>query len=167
MRHSRGKLALLAAATALAVLALALADPTLAQKRPRDSKLPPPGPAPRAADGHAVLGGATKEEKGIFAPLFGISEPISPAATVPFQPWAKALYDARQKHELEPHTRCKASGTARQFQTPYGVEFVELPEQARVYIFDIGGPHTFRIVYTDGRSHPNDLEPSYYGHSIG
>jgi len=37
--------------------------------------------------------------------------------------------------------------------TPYGVEFVELPELQRVYIMDEGGPHTFRIVYMDGRSH--------------
>ena len=86
---------------------------------------------------------------------------------MPFQPWAKAVYDARQTSELEPHTRCKASGIARQFLTPYGVEFVELPELERVFIFDIGGPHTFRTVYMDGRSHPHDLQPSYYGHSIG
>ena len=85
----------------------------------------------------------------------------------PFQPWAKAVYDDRQKHELEPHTRCKASGGARQFLTPYGVEFVEIPETQRVYIFDIGGPHTVRTIYMDGRTHPEKLEASYYGHSIG
>jgi hypothetical protein len=70
-------------------------------------------------------------------------------------------------HELEPHARCKASGVARQFLTPYGVEFVELPEFERIFIFDIGGPHTFRTVYMDGRSHPRDLSHTYYGHSIG
>jgi hypothetical protein len=32
---------------------------------------------------------------------------------------------------------------------------------------DVGGPHTFRTVYMDGRPHPKDLEPSYYGHSTG
>jgi hypothetical protein len=37
----------------------------------------------------------------------------------------------------------------------------------RVYMFDIGGPHSFRIIYMDGRQHPKDLEPSYYGHSVG
>ena len=47
-------------------------------------------------------------------PWFGY-EPILAAAKVPFQPWAKAVYDDRQKHELEPHTRCKPSGVARQF----------------------------------------------------
>ena len=61
---------------------------------------------------------------------------------------------SRELNELEPHTRCKPSGVARQFLTPYGVEFVELDELQRVYIFDIGGPHTWRTIYMDGRSHP-------------
>jgi hypothetical protein len=99
--------------------------------------------------------------------MFGITDPIAPADEVPFQPWARALYDARQVHELEPHARCKASGTARQFLTPYGVEIVEIADAGRLYIFDIGGPHTFRTVYMDGRAHPRDLSPTYYGHSIG
>ena len=56
---------------------------------------------------------------------------------------------------------------SRQFLTPYGVELVELPELQRVFVFDIGGPHTFREVFMDGRSHPKDFTPTYYGHSIG
>jgi hypothetical protein len=56
---------------------------------------------------------------------------------------------------------------ARQFLTPYGVEFVELPEIQRIYIFDIGGPHTYRTVYMDTRTHPAKLQPTYYGHSVG
>jgi hypothetical protein len=66
-----------------------------------------------------------------------------------------------------PHTRCKPSGGPRQWLTPYGAEFVELPELKLAYIFDIGGPHTYRTIYMDGRSHPRNLTPSYYGHSIG
>jgi hypothetical protein len=127
----------------------------------------PAGTAPRSAAGRVLLGGQNLKEKGVWLPNFGIFDPIASYKTVPFQPWAKAVYDDRQKHELEPHTRCKPSGTARQFLTPYGVEFVELPEAQRVYIFDIGGPHTFRTIYMDGRSHPADFTPTYYGHSIG
>jgi hypothetical protein len=128
----------------------------------------PAAPAPRNGAGRVLLTpGLSATEKGLWLPVFGILEPIAPAATVPFQPWAKAVYDDRQKHELEPHARCKASGVARQFLTPYGVEFVEMPELQRLFIFDVGGPHTFRTVYMDGRSHPVDLAPSYYGHSIG
>ena len=127
----------------------------------------PPGPAPRNAEGRVTLTSATPAQKGLWLPVFGITDPIAPLPTVPFKPWAKAVYDDRQAHELEPHTRCKPSGVARQFLTPYGVEFVELPELQRLYIFDVGGPHTYRTVYMDGRSHPAKLMPSFYGHSIG
>jgi hypothetical protein len=128
---------------------------------------PPPKPAPRDVNGRAILWGFTPQEKGVWLPTIGITAPIADYKTIPFQPWAKALYDFRQTNELEPHTRCKPSGFARQFETPYGVEFVNLPELNRMYIFDIGGPHTFRTVYMDGRTHPTDVIPSYYGHSIG
>lgn len=158
------KAALVAAA---ALLAVAFGDAALAQRRPRNPNAPPPGPAPRTAEGRAHLGGETPHEKAIWTPLFGITDPILAADKVPFQPWARALYDTRQAHELEPHARCKASGVSRQFLTPYGVEFVELPEAKRLLIFDIGGPHTFRTVHMDGRGHPSDLSPSYYGHAIG
>lgn len=125
------------------------------------------GPAPRNESGRVTLTGATLQDKGVWTPNFGIFDPIAPLETVPFKPWSEALYEDRQVHEFEPHARCKASGASRQFLTPYGVEFVEIPELDRIFIFDIGGPHTYRTVFMDGRSHPEDLEPTNYGHSIG
>jgi hypothetical protein len=151
---------------ALAGAALLFAGAALAQ-RPNADDQPPPGPAPVNADGRVVLQGATPADKGVWTPVFGILDPIAPVDVVPFKPWARALYDTRQVSELEPHARCKPSGAARQFLTPYGVEFVEMKDLGRLYIFDIGGPHTYRTVYMDGRSHPTDLEPTNYGHSIG
>jgi hypothetical protein len=114
-----------------------------------------------------IFGGEVPGKNGVWTPQIGITEPAAKLETVPFQPWARALYDERQKNELEPHSRCKASGAARQFMTPYGVEFVDIPELGRMMIFDIGGPHTFRTIYMDGRSHPSNLTPSNYGHSVG
>jgi hypothetical protein len=129
---------------------------------------PPPKPAPRTADGKIILGGATPTEKGLWLPAGVITTSFQTKVDeIPFQPWAKALYLDRQTHRLEPHARCKPSGAVRQMQTPYGVEFVELPELDRIYIFDVGGPHTYRTIYMDGRSHPADLKPEYYGHSVG
>jgi hypothetical protein len=113
-----------------------------------------------------MLGGATPGEKGVWLPGPVIPNPLG-LKDPPLQPWAKALLADRDLNQLEPHARCKPSGGARQFLTPYGVEFVELPELQRLYIFDIGGPHTYRTVYMDGRNHPAGLAPSYYGHSIG
>jgi hypothetical protein len=128
---------------------------------------PPPGPTPRDANGRALLGGATPADKGVWQPGPVIANPLGAATEIPFQPWAKALFADRRTHQLEPHARCKPSGVARPFLTPYGVEIVDLPELERIYIFDIGGPHTYRTIYMDGRTHPEHLSPTYYGHSIG
>jgi hypothetical protein len=152
----------LAACAASVVLGTAEAQPR--GFGPNDE---PAAPAPRNADGRVILDGESSRSVGVWTPMFGISDPVAPIETVPFQPWSAALYEARQAHELEPHARCKASGLSRQFLTPYGVEIVEIPELERLFIFDIGGPHTFRTVYMDGRSHPTDLQPTNYGHSIG
>jgi hypothetical protein len=138
----------------------------------------PPRPTPRWPDGRLNLG-APPGEKGIWAPAGIVQLAVNPNAVnraganthlpnnikiedVPFQPWARALHEAREAafESDEPHTRCKISGGPRQFITPYGVEFVDMPEIQRVYLFDIGGPHTYRTIYMDGRPHPKDLEPT-------
>ena len=124
---------------------------------------PPPGPAPRNAHGRVLLAGATPKDKGVWIGGGGAGR----RDTLPYQPWARGVSLDRDANELEPHTRCKASGVQRQFLTPYGAEIVEIPELQRIYIFDIGGPHTFRVIFMDGRSHPKNLTPTYYGHSIG
>jgi len=135
----------------------------------------PPRPAPRDADGKIMLGWIDPADKGVWDPSIGTQVPLLPIngdiassiEAIPFQEWARALYADRQEHELEPHARCKPSSVSRPFETPYGVEIVELPDLQQIYIFDIGGPHSYRIIYMDGRTHPADLTPSYLGHSIG
>jgi hypothetical protein len=120
-------------------------------------------PTPRWPDGHPRLGALPGQTGG---GLWNGGGSTADAST-PMQPWARAISDDRRVQAMEPHTRCKPSGGPRQFATPYGVEILEMPDLQRVFIFDNGGPHTFRTIYTDGRSHPADLTPSYYGHSIG
>ena len=90
-------------------------------------------------------------------------------ARVPMQPWARAIVDERHARFLadEPYTRCKPSPAARSVQTAYGIEFLNLPGADRVYMFQTGGAHSYRVIYMDGRSHPPDVEPSYFGHSVG
>jgi hypothetical protein len=119
-------------------------------------------PAPRWPDGRIMLNSGPGEQKGLWHGAFSIS-----ATNVPYQPWSRALAAQRARDYLEPHARCHPSGAARQFVTPYGVDFVEMPELKRVYIFDVGGPHTFRTIYTDGRPHPKNAERTAYGHSTG
>jgi hypothetical protein len=128
----------------------------------------PAGPAPRRADGRVLLGGASLRDKGLWLPREGGLAALFPdTKAIPFQPWARALLADRERNQLEPHARCKPSGGSRQFITPYGVEIVDLPELQRVYIFDVGGPHTYRTIHMDGRTHPGAPAPAPYGHSIG
>jgi hypothetical protein len=119
------------------------------------------------ASGLSTLGPLGEQRRGLWVTNYGTGVPFFNVAEIRFKPWARGLFDTRQQHDLEPHARCKASGAIRQFLTPYGVEIVELKELKRLYIFDIGGPHTFREVFMDGRSHPVDIVPSNYGHNIG
>ena len=147
----------------------------------------PARPTPRWPDGRLNLA-SPEGEQGLWAPTGIVQLSVNPNSVnranaasrlpnaikiedVPFQPWARALHAYRQENfeSHEPHTRCKASGGARQFVTPYGVEFVDRPELKRFYIVDAGGPHTYRTIYMDGRPHPSgkDLVPGYYGHSVG
>jgi hypothetical protein len=128
---------------------------------------PTPNPQVNINPGAGGQGAAAAQGRGARGGGFGGGAAQPPRTETPFQPWAKALVEYRRTNEFEPHTRCKPSGGARQFVTPYGTEIVEMPELQRIYIFDIGGPHTYRIIYTDGSPHPADLVPSYYGDSRG
>ena len=99
--------------------------------------------------------------------ITNLTNPDNTPIKVPYQPWAQAVAQDRRQNQFEPHTRCKPSGGPRQFLTPYGVEFVELQELQRIFILDVGGPHSYRIIYMDGREHQKNLTPSYYGHNVG
>jgi hypothetical protein len=86
---------------------------------------------------------------------------------VPFQPWAKALFEARSRTRFEPYVRCKPSAGPREVATAYGTQFVEFPDMQKIYVFPTGGPRHYREIWMDGRGHPDDLKPTYHGHSIG
>jgi hypothetical protein len=36
-----------------------------------------------------------------------------------------------------------------------------------MFIFHTGGSHSYRTIFLDGRPHPDELDPSYGGHSVG
>ncbi|MDR0781410.1 MAG: hypothetical protein LBF16_12080 [Pseudomonadales bacterium] len=145
-----------------ALLSTLFAAPAFAAQAPA-----PAEPAPRDAQGHMLISWGPGQAHGLWYTDYGTRIPFFNVDEIAFKPWAKGLFDARQKHDLEPHARCKASGGIRQQLTPYGVEMLEIPALQKLFIFDIGGPHTYREIFMDGRSHPTDFEPTNYGHSIG
>jgi hypothetical protein len=163
------------AVTAFACIAFA-ATPLLAQRGQRGAAAPaapaadaaPADPAPRWPDGRVNLG-STADKKGYWEVRPGLGG-APRAADVPFQPWARALYQYRTgKTDLYPPlVRCKPSAGPGFFNAP-GFEIIDAPELKRVFLLNIAGPHSWRVIYMDGRSHPSgdDLRPTFFGHSVG
>jgi len=166
----------------LVLIILSLGTVALAQ-RGRGGAAEASKPTPRWPDGHVNLsslpgqpgiwvgnGGRLAVNPDSYEPNATRNAPIH-INDVPLQDWARALTNFRHRNVLadEPHTRCKPSPGPRQFVTPYGIEILDMPELQRVFILDVGGPHSFRTIYMDGRAHPSrdQLVPSFYGHSVG
>ena len=149
-------------------LAPGMALPARAQQPPTPAGQPATPPAPRLPDGHISLGW-TPDAKGYWEIRPGLGGFPRPA-DVPFQPWARALYEYRaSRTDLHPPlVRCKPAGGPSFFNAP-GFEIVDVPELASVFILNIAGPHSWRVVYMDGRAHPagDALRPTYFGHSVG
>jgi hypothetical protein len=166
--------------TAATLLLLAMTGaPSLAQEPPsKPSPQPAPQPPPRWPDGTIGLGSTPGAEgywqvrpgAGGGANPLNIPGPVTPKPDqVPFQPWARAVYQNRQKEaetNYPPTVRCKPAGGPAFWSSP-GFDIVQVPGENKIYIINIAGPHSWRVVYMDGRPHPKDLRPSYLGHSVG
>jgi hypothetical protein len=86
------------------------------------------------------------------------------AVKIPFQPWAeKAYHDAQAKNDPEAH--CLPPGIPRMSTTPYPFRIMQSPGLTLI-VYE-GGAHVWRQIFTDGRPHEKDPNPSWLGDSIG
>ena len=148
------------------LLLCAAALPAFAQAPP--AAAPTGAATPRWPDGRVNLG-STPGQKGYWEVRPGLGG-FPRAADVPFQPWARALYQYRtSRSDLHPPlVRCKPASGPSFFNAP-GFEIVDVPETRAIFILNIAGAHSWRVVHMDGRQHPagDALRPTYLGHSIG
>lgn len=161
-----------------AIFALALAAPSFAQGGKGAQPAQPMPPVPRLSDGTPNLSWSDPERQGVWTPVRrrGNDQDLlvdRKNEGIPFQPWAKAIYEYRIKTEQkdDPEGLClPPSGplaTLNRTASPW--EFLQMPEQKRIVRVFEGGGHMFQIIYTDGRPHPQDAYdlPSWMGHSTG
>ncbi|HEX6997113.1 MAG TPA: hypothetical protein VF322_03150 [Gammaproteobacteria bacterium] len=136
-------------------------------------------PVPRTADGKPDLSGIwipqsalllAEGEEAIAAARAQDAaagrEPLPPNEPPPYKPDAEAQrqrYLAREGID-DPMARCLLTGVPRIMFRPLPFEIVQLPDRTLI-LFEIH--HAFRIIPTDGRGHPDDLEPTYLGDSVG
>ena len=162
---------------------------TAAVSRPRPSGAAQP--TPRWPDGKARLGpppGQTgywaspsatwlvQSGANVQADANGLLKNIADVDKVaPFQRWARDLYELRQRNFLKDDPMflyCMPPGGPRQFQLPYGMQFVEDHSRQRIFVFIGSGNHNYRIIYTDGRAQQGQIRgdadnPLYYGRAVG
>lgn len=164
------------------VFALNLAPPTPAlspRPTPRwPDKQPRLGPEANGIEGYWAFPSETvlvENGANVAMNRDGLLKNIADAPKVaPMQPWALKLYEQRQQRFLQDdpmYVNCKPPGGPRQFETPYGVQFVEDHARQRIFVLIGGGNNNYRIIYTDGRKQVgqvagDDDNPLYYGRSV-
>jgi hypothetical protein len=82
----------------------------------------------------------------------------------PLQPWAKAKFKTANPETNDPRLNCLPHGMPMFMYSRQPMEFFQIPGRVVVHVEDDG---VLRQIYTDGRQHPKDPDPTYNGHSIG
>jgi hypothetical protein len=129
-------------------------------------------PAPRLADGTPNLG-PTEPNRGYWnlTAHQDYAKVLLHPAKIPYQPWAWEL--ARQRREqlskYDPEGYCLPPSGPRLMTTPFPMEILQVPAQKRILMIYEGGTHLWRVIYMDGRPHPEGdrLNPTWLGHSVG
>jgi hypothetical protein len=137
----------------------------------------PMPPVPRFPDGTPNLGWVDPANKGVWKPGrlrdYALQLLERKEEGVPYQPWAKALYEYRIKTEQkdDPEGFCLPPGgtlaTSNRTSSPW--EFLQIPEQKRIIRIFEGAAHMWQVIYMDGRPHPQEAYdlPTWMGHSVG
>ena len=127
-----------------------------AQKTPVPSLT---SPAPRTADGKPDFAGLWEPDRKF---INDITAALKPGESLPLQPWAEKATKERLSKD-DPEANCLPTGVPR--QAPYPWRIMQQPGLI-VFLFE-GNIHSYRQIFTDGRAHPTDPDPTWYGHSIG
>jgi len=123
------------------------------------------GPTPRLPDGTVDLNGVWVGG----GPVGDIAAGLPKGEKLPLLPSAVKLMEYRAQHETDdPHLWCMPMGVPR--STPYPFRFVQnygRSAPSHLFIIHEGNIHSYRQIFMDGRKHPAELDPTWFGHSIG
>src|SRR3569832_1960490 len=133
-----------------------------------DAKGVKAGKTPRLPDGKPDLGNG----KGAWNPRTVVNlsgggrqgparSPVDNKIEIPFLAWSKDYYENAQVNLgiEDPEARCLPPGIPRMQATPFPFQIYQMPD--RVIVLYEGGAHRWRIIYTDGRPHTMDPEPTF------
>jgi hypothetical protein len=119
----------------------------------------PTGPTPHLPDGTVDLSGVWM---GSGSNSGDITKGLKPGEQVVMLPAAEALMKTRKSQD-DPEANCLPTGVPR--GAPYPWRIVQTP--THYFMLFEGNIHSFRQIFMDGRKHPDDPDPTWYGHSTG
>lgn len=117
----------------------------------------PAGPAPKDGQGRADLSGMW---------MSGGAPGGQRSDAVPYTPQAQQKvreFQSRQNID-DPMGQCLLVGIPRIYSMPMPFRIIQMPNEV---IFLHEAFRGIRIVPTDGKTHPADMEPAYLGNSVG
>jgi len=120
---------------------------------------PPTGPAPMLADGTPDLSGVWLGGGSNDA---DVTRALKPGESLVMLPWAEEVVKNRKSKE-DPEANCLPTGIPR--GSPYPWRVAQTP--GIYFIVFEGNIHSWRQIFMDGRKHPADPDPAWYGHSVG
>jgi hypothetical protein len=118
----------------------------------------PTGPAPRLPNGHVDLSGVWQGG----GPVGNIADGLAKGETLPIRPEYQKIMDGRNAKD-DPEANCLPTGVPR--RDPYPWRVLQTP--THTFLLFEGNIHSYRQIFMDGRTHPADLDPTWYGHSVG
>ena len=141
----------------VAALVLSLASTAVAQVNPNPVLPPKPyPPTPRLADGTPNLG-PTEPNKGHWhlAQFQDYKQVLlHPRDSLPAVGRKLALQRRADQSKWDPQGYCMPPSGPRLMTTPFPMEILQLPAQKRIVMIYEGGAHIWRLIYMDGRPHP-------------
>lgn len=117
------------------------------------SATPTNKPVPRMSDGKPDLNGI------YIAPYHS----IKPIDTIKLKPGAEK-YHVGPEYTFSLGEHCLPRGVPDTIGEPYPIQIVQTPSLV-VILYEAG--EYFRVIPTDGRPHPKDLDPTWMGNSVG
>ena len=121
------------------------------------SAKPAPRPTPRTPDGKPDFSGVWNGP-GIY-----INKDF-PGGQLPYTAAGQAAYQYNMTKAVDPQSLCILIGQPRADLDAQPFEIVQTPQRvAFLYERDT----TWRVIPVDGRQHPKDAEPSFFGDAVG
>jgi len=109
-------------------------------------------PVPHMADG-------TPDLSGVYIGGFA----IRPTGKIELKPGAEK-YKVGEDYGGDLGEHCLPPGVPGASEQPYPLQIIQKPDMV-VILYE--AYHLFRVIPTDGRPHPSDLDPTWMGNSVG